>query len=269
VSSVDHGGLGQDPRVREFFFRGGERGCLLLHGFTGTPAEMRPLGKALAAEGYTVSAPLLPGHGTRVEDLARTTWEDWFECTCRAWDQLGECAPVRGVAGLSMGALLAVHLAATRGEEVSAMALLAPALRLARQRAAERVRWLRRLPWLPRRFSVIPKSDGPSSGDCRSTPSYPEIPLRALASMVALQHVVARELGRIRVPVLILEGGLDATLARDSAARVADGMPSARVERRTFPRAGHVLTEGEQAEEVSDAVVEFFRRVLGSGVSRA
>src|SRR4051812_28032023 len=69
-----HPGL---PGAESFFLPGGPTGVLLLHGFTSSPAEVRPLGDFLAAQGYTVYSPLLAGHGTAPEDLRGTTWRDW------------------------------------------------------------------------------------------------------------------------------------------------------------------------------------------------
>src|SRR5262249_39312771 len=186
--------LSGDERARGFAFEGGTVGCLLLHGFTGTPCEMRPIGERLAARGYAVSAPLLPGHGTRVEDLAPTTWEDWYATALASWQELGAKTAARVVAGLSMGALLALHLAHARPQEVSAVAALAPALELATQRSAEIARWVRWLPPLPRRFVIVPKRSSKLPGIGRKTPAYDEIPLRSLASMIALQRRVRSEL---------------------------------------------------------------------------
>ena len=130
---------------------------MLLVGFTGTPSEMRPIGEALAKRGYAVRAPLLPGHGTCVEDLAATTWPQWFAAAMDEWTDLGSRSPMRVIAGLSMGALLALHLAHDRPREVRAVAALAPALELTRQRNAEIARWLSWLPALPRRAAIVPK----------------------------------------------------------------------------------------------------------------
>src|SRR6266542_836760 len=161
--------LSGDERVGAFAFEGGAVGCLLLHGFTGTPCEMRPLGERLAERGYTVRAPLLPGHGTRVEDLAPTTWEDWYASALASWQELGAETVARVVAGLSMGALLALHLAHARPHEVSALAALAPALELAGQRSAEMTRWVRWLPLLPRRLVIVPKRNSKLPGIGRKT----------------------------------------------------------------------------------------------------
>src|SRR5437763_14070236 len=89
-------------------------GCLLVHGFTGTPEEMRPLGEALAARGFPVHAVRLAGHGTDVAELARTRWTDWFAPVEAGVARPRATAGRRGVAGRSMGSLLALHPAAPR-----------------------------------------------------------------------------------------------------------------------------------------------------------
>jgi carboxylesterase len=242
-------GLSSDERTAAFAFDGAApagtarpagpagRGCLLLHGFTGTPAEMRPLGTRLAARGFTVRAPLLPGHGTRVDDLARTTWRDWFAAALESWDELGERSAARAVVGLSMGALLALHLAHERGREVAAVAALAPAIRLRDQRSAETTLWIRRLPRLPRRFEIVPKRRRDPEAE-RLTPAYDEIPLRSLASMIELQRVVRAE--------------IEAALGSRTKRRIS------------FARSGHIMTEDADAPDVLAAVESFLSDHLGS-----
>jgi carboxylesterase len=252
--------LSGDERVRAFGVDGGTVGCLLLHGFTGTPAEMRPLGERLAERGYSVRAPLLPGHGRRPEDLASTRWKDWFGAAEASWDELAGVASVRSVAGLSMGALLALHLAHERPREVRAVAALAPVLELTNQRSASVALWVRRLPWLPRRFEIVPKRSSGATGSARITPAYDEIPLRALASMLDLQRVVARELGGISTPVLLVEGGRDDTVSRRSAATIESRIGSPVKRRIRFARSGHILTEDVEAQAVIDAVEGFLAR---------
>lgn len=256
-----------DARTQAFAVDGGRVGCLLLHGFTGTPAEMRPLAERLAERGYSVRAPLLPGHGSRAEDLLPKRWEDWFGAAEASWEELGAVAPRRAVAGLSMGALLALHLAHERPREVSAVAALAPALELSNQRRARVSLWVRRLPPLPRRFEIVSKRSGAGGGDARLTPAYDEIPLRALASLIDLQRVVAAELEEIAAPVLLIEGGRDDTLSRRAVAAVESRLGSSVKERLVFPRSGHVLTEGPDAPAVIDAVERFLARTAPAGGS--
>ncbi|MGH7858450.1 MAG: alpha/beta hydrolase [Candidatus Binatia bacterium] len=250
-----------DERARSFRLGGGDKGCLLLHGFTGTPAEMRPIGEALAARGFTVIAPLLPGHGTRVEELAPTRWEDWYASALEAWEALAPRARV--VAGLSMGGLLALHLAHDRAPEVRAVAALAPVLRLRNQRAAEQALWISRMPLLPRRVAIVRKDGTAAPEPSRKTPSYDEVPLRALGSMIRLQRLVALELPEIVAPVLIVEGGRDRTIAPEAGAAIESALGSARKRRILFPESAHILTEEPDAAEVVAAVEEFFAEALG------
>jgi carboxylesterase len=250
--------LSGDPSARPFAFDRGPVGCLLLHGFTGTPSEMRPLGEYLAERGYTVRAPLLPGHGTRVEALVTSTWNDWYAEAVASWDELGAKASMRVVAGLSMGALLALHLAHERHDEVCAVAALAPALHLASQRSAEIALWVRWLPPLPRRLAIVPKRGSKLAGSGRITPAYDEIPLRALASMIALQRRVRSELPEITSPTLIVEGGRDDTVSSSSARAVETALGSTVKSRIRFEASGHILTEDVDARAVLDAVGRFF-----------
>ena len=73
------------PAGQPFFYEGNDTGVLLIHGFTGTCGQMRPLGEALRGAGYTVMAPLLPGHGTSLEDMSRTSGGDWLHCVRDAY----------------------------------------------------------------------------------------------------------------------------------------------------------------------------------------
>ena len=97
-----------------FLHAGGPEAVLLIHGLTGTPTEMRFVGKALAAAGYTVYGLQLAGHCGSEDDLLTTTWQDWYASVETAYDRLADRHPVIFAAGLSMGAVLALHLAANR-----------------------------------------------------------------------------------------------------------------------------------------------------------
>src|SRR5579862_7709905 len=97
-------------------FPGGPHGVLVLHGFTGNPVSMRPLAEAIAAAGYAVELPLLPGHGTALEDMLPTRWSDWLGAADAAYRGLAARVDKVAVAGLSMGGTLAVRLAADHPE---------------------------------------------------------------------------------------------------------------------------------------------------------
>jgi len=109
---------------------GGRVGCLLVHGFTGAPPEMRLVGEYLNAQGLTISAPLLAGHGTRAEDLNHVRWQDWVAAAEKGLLALLESCELVFVAGLSMGALVTAHLAVMY-PEVGGIILYSPALKVA------------------------------------------------------------------------------------------------------------------------------------------
>ena len=100
------------PGAEPFFYTGTPVGCLLLHGFTATPNEVRPLGEALAAEGYTVLGPRLTHHGSDPGDMTRSRWHDWYLSALDGWHILRDtCAQIVPI-GISMGGATALLLAA-------------------------------------------------------------------------------------------------------------------------------------------------------------
>src|SRR5262249_30947316 len=112
------------PGAEPYEHEGGQLGALLIHGFTGSPASTRPMAEWLAGRGLSVSAPRLPGHGTHWADLARTAWTDWEAEAAGALDDLSSRCTDVCVVGVSMGAALAVHLAATRADRVRCLAVI-------------------------------------------------------------------------------------------------------------------------------------------------
>src|SRR5580704_6208840 len=98
------------PGAEPYSTSGDTRGALVLHGFTGNPQSMRGLALALADAGFTVEMPLLPGHGTRIEDMLETRWEDWSAAAEVAYTELAARSDGVVVVGLSMGGTLSVWL---------------------------------------------------------------------------------------------------------------------------------------------------------------
>ncbi len=102
------------PGCEPYVAPGGPRGVLVLHGFTGNPSSLRPLAEHLAAAGHAVSLPRLPGHGTSVEDMMSTSWEDWAGAALAAYDDLASRCDDVAVVGLSMGGGLTALVAEER-----------------------------------------------------------------------------------------------------------------------------------------------------------
>lgn len=193
-----------DPRKTAPFDLGrGEDVCLLLHGFTGSPWDVRPLGEALAARGMRVVAPRLPGHGTTPQALLHVNWRDWQAAADSALLALHGHRNVF-VGGLSMGALLALGLAARHPETVKALALVAPAVRfrgprmfLIRQLARTPVlEWAR--PWVEKTGTDL--SDPEALAEAPVLPAFPVARLRDLCT---LQNLAVRDVAHVRCPTLV------------------------------------------------------------------
>ena len=237
----------------------GPRGALLLHGFAGTPPELRRLGEHLAANGWRCRAPAMAGHATTPEDLERTTWRDWGASARRALDELrAECAHVV-VAGQSMGGTMALHLAA-HDDRVEAVATLAAPLWLSDWRlkllpvAKHLVRWDVSDPedvdlWWPEAVHELY--------------SYGRRPTRAIRQLDLFTHAVHRELALVRQPVLVMHGGRDRVIDPRNSADIERGLVcSAAVERHLYPRSGHGMSVDVDRDDINQRVLQWFDRFV-------
>lgn len=242
-----------------FDLPGGPRGALCVHGFTGTPFEVRPLAEALHRRGLTVSAPRLPGHGTSPADLDRTTWLDWARAVDRALDGLlARCERV-AIAGMSLGGALALHTARHRPDDVAAVAALAAPVWL--PRAARLALRALALPPLARRVRALPKRGGSDVRDPAMrarNPSYPVIPVRALGELDRFVQVVRRELPFVRAPTLVVHSRRDHTVPPACADEIERAIGARVVRRRTLCDSFHVITIDVERDLVADEVGRFF-----------
>lgn len=251
------------PSSKEAFSLPGERAAALcLHGYTGTPYELRVVADALADDGVACLAPLLPGHGTSPEALNHVSADDWLAHARASFDELPDDGP-RFVVGSSMGCLLALLLAARRPREVDGLVLLAPAL-LAHPSGELALALAAR--GLARVTASIPKAEkGGDIGDAAArerNPSYGELPVAGMGALEELRRLARRELGRVRAPVLVAHGALDRTMAPASSALVVRHVRSPRVERYLFPRSRHVIGLDVERDELCTVITRFVRERL-------
>ncbi len=256
-------GVMQNPQLEggPFLWEGDERaevGILLIHGFTATTAEVRPLARRLHEAGYTVAAPLLPGHGTTPEDMNRRRWTEWVGAAKEMFQRLRARCEVIFVGGESMGALTALYLA-SRYEAIAGLLTFAPAIEVASPKA--------RLALLLAQINpIIPK---PGSDQTEPlTPAdelwqgYRVVPVRALWHLMRMQKVMRRRFGLIRQPILIVQGRLDGTVTADGPAILARELGSSWIEIHWMANSTHcVLIDGER-EEVEALTLEFIERRL-------
>jgi carboxylesterase len=259
-----------------FFARNpGSRAALCLHGFTGTPFEVRPIAEGLAAQGFTVAAPLLAGHGGTVDELAATRFTDWLFSAEQALlalrREVGD-APV-AIAGFSLGGLLALRLAHRHPDWVAALAVMAAPLRLRPLEVAAVRAWLR-LPGFLRAgpLGVLPKARGFDVVDddmARRNPSLPAMPLVGVHSLIELGALVRQDLPQIQAPALVMHGAMDRTVPLEDSLELAGTIGSPVLERLWLPRSGHLLAIDVERRTVVDAIVRFFGRFLAPATAEA
>jgi carboxylesterase len=237
------------PGAEPFAADGGPIGVVVSHGFTGSPQSMRPWAEHLAAAGFAVELPLLPGHGTRWPDLNRTAWPDWYGAIEAAYDRLqARCSQVFAV-GLSMGGALVLRLA--EQHPVAGLVVVNPSLGSPRPD----IRYL--LPVLQR---ILPSQ--PAIGSDIKKPgvtelAYPRTPLKALHSLTRLWRVTRADLGEISAPILLYRSAVDHVVEPLSGKLLREGTRSGLVEERVLAESYHVATLDNDAPAIFAGSVEW------------
>ncbi|MFI7493217.1 alpha/beta hydrolase [Kocuria sp. M4R2S49] len=230
----------------------GPAGVLVLHGFTGVPFSVRPWGRALHEAGADVVGPVLPGHGTRWEDLAAVRWEQWRDHAAQQVQELRARHDVVVVCGLSMGGALALHLAAIL--PVDGVVALNPALSLVSRTA-------RLAPALHRAVPSVP-----GVGDDISLPgvtehAYPRTPVAGVAELGRFMARTRRMLPAVTAPVLVLRSQHDHVVSDASHFHVLRRV-GGDVELVRLSQSFHVATLDREADVVSARSVRFLDDLL-------
>ena len=237
-----------------FSAAGGPHGALVLHGFTGNPSSMRGVAEALAAAGFAVELPLLPGHGTSVEDMLTTTFADWSATVEAAYLELAGRTDSVVVVGLSMGGTLAAWVTARNPGVAGLVAVNGmfepPAPAFLEMLRAALAQGSDRMPGLGSDIALPGVTEG----------AYPETPIAPLISLMEATTELHERLGHIRCPVLILTSTQDHVVPPSSSDVLAAGVAGP-VERVVLERSYHVATLDFDRDVVETRTVEFARRV--------
>lgn len=235
-----------------FLLQGGSEGVLLVHGFTGSPAEMLLLGEFLHERGYTVLGPRLCGHGTNPEELAETDWKNWYHSVCDGYYLLKSLCEKIHVVGLSMGGLLSMKLAVEFDIEkvVSLSAPIYIADRNLRflppieKTAGMYVPKKRRcIPHLPERYSV----------------AYQSMPLRSIHNLLAVIDQVIEALPKLEKPILIVQSKSDHTVLEKSGSYIYEHCGSMEKELLWLEKSGHLVTLDVEHDLVFEKIAEFIQ----------
>lgn len=235
---------GSGPRV----------GVLLVHGFCGSPASMRPWAQYLGGRGHAVEVPLLPGHGTRWQDLNSVRWSEWYAEAERGLDRLLASCDAVVVGALSMGGSLALRLAEERGPDVAGLVLVNPFV------SSNRLE-LRALPVLKH---LLPSLGGVTNDIKRpgqDEVGYSRLPLRGLAEVTRLWGSVVPDLAKVTAPLLYFRSCVDHVIDASSSPTVLGAVSSRDVEERLLEESFHVATLDHDAERIFAESAQFIDRV--------
>jgi carboxylesterase len=258
---------------------------LLIHGLTGTPTEMRFVAKGLNRNGFTVHAMQLAGHCGDEEDLLKTGWRDWYQSVCDAADRLRGEVDQMFVAGLSMGALLALKLAADRPDQVDGLGLYGTTFVY----DGWTIPWIGRLSfmlplvcslgfgWNQRFQECFPYgikderirqriANSMLSGDSAAA-GLPGNPWPSLAEFYRLSFLVRRQLSSIRTPCLVVHAVDDDVASLKNVRMVVRGVQGP-VETVLLEDSYHMVTVDKERDKVIDRSTRFFNHVAATGFVR-
>lgn len=255
------------PRIMQgaesFYCRGGEIGCLCIHGFTASPAEVRWLGQHLHAQGHTVYGPRLPGHGIYHTALAHQQWQDWYSVVLDGYMLLASQCKQVFVVGLSMGGLLALLLASQQ-PVAGAVVMAAPVLFKGRSiQYARYLRWL--VPYTDQTdrssFAEMIRQEQARRGEAViGRVRYGIWSTQAVGQLYALSQVVNAHLKDIRVPLQLIYSEADQVVPLSSLEHIIQQVPSEMVEVQRLQHSDHILPQDSERETVFALSSDFIQR---------
>jgi len=232
---------------------------LAIHGFGGTPLEVEVVTAVAKDLGHRTLAPLLPGHGTHADDLARTRWADWTSAVETALDELTAENEPAIVLGLSLGSLLATHLAVTRPRQVRALGLLANAFWLMAPFPAWALAAVDRLKIPDFRMPKVAADIGDPEAR-RTHLTYGEHPVHAAVEVQRVGAMMREKLAQVNVPTLIVHGERDRVCPPTNARRVAALVSAKDVDVVMLPRSRHIITRDLERAKVAEVIRGFVQR---------
>jgi carboxylesterase len=266
MSTTSDGSVGQSvhaiespqvPEAEPFAADGGPIGVVLSHGFTGTPATLRPWAQQLAAAGHTVRLPLLPGHGAGWQETNAARWPQWYDTIAAAYREVrSRCETVFGF-GLSMGATLVTRLAEEHPDDIAGLVLVNPAYGTRRLDA----KFAPFIKWVVRSRPAI-------GGDIKKPgieePAADRTPVVAFASLQQLWKVTVADLGKVRAPILMYRSRVDHVVDDLSQELLRKGAVNTTVDEVILENSFHVATLDNDAPTIFEGSLRFIQARTGA-----
>lgn len=244
------------PTAEPFLFPGDRTGCLVTHGFTGSPKEMRWIGEYLAQQGHTVLGVRLAGHATQPADMMHLHWQDWLASVEDGYNLLKCCTDRIFVIGLSMGAALSL-IAAARYPVAGVVSISCPY----EIPADWRMKIIKLLQYVkPEVEKGPPNTFSPEIRKLHV--DYPRYPTRSIIELNELLGSMRSSLPKIHAPALLIQSHKDDTIPSFSMDRIDEELASSQKEKIWVENSGHVITEEPDRETAFKATEAFIQSVL-------
>lgn len=239
------------------------RGCVIVHGLTGTPACIMSLKNSISSAGFSVATPCLAGHGGTLQDLANSTWQDWYDTIRISYTELKRSCDKVYYVGISLGALLGLKLAIDEGFGVRALALLSTPLELSNLEKAA-VFLVQNTP-LKKIVKSVKKNlvksvTDPEGRALYEASSLPRIPSESVFELCKLQKLILKNIKSIKNPIFMVHSKHDYVATMKNVELVKRGVSSDLIETFILNKSRHVITMDIEKENVSQKVVEFFNK---------
>jgi carboxylesterase len=248
------------PGAGGYFFEGGEPGCLLLHGFTGTPQNVRPLADYLARRGLTVSVPRIAGHGTSVEDLDETGPDEWLATAEQALADLRKSCQQIVVGGISLGGTYTLELGRRHSDLLGIVVMAAPILDI------EALEPVVADPNRPKAITAPWASVGGLTNDIASGGIvYLEMPLAALERGMGLIRRVREGLPEVGCPTLLIYGDGDQIVDKANGPYALKHLGTSNKRLLPLADSAHEVTLDNDRERIMVEVYDFIRDLSRAG----
>jgi carboxylesterase len=244
-----------------FFLNGGRTGILFIHGFTGSPASVRPWALGVHEAGYTVSVPRIAGHATHWKDLNRTSWEDMYESVEEAFFTLKSNCDRVFIAGFSVGGALALRIAQIHGSQTEGLILLNPSIYDDRK-------IFKLLPLLKHLIPFLKSSGSDIAQPEKIQHGYRGTPLKALDSIRGLWRRVEDDLHLVDLPLLVGYSLNDHVVDPSCSITVIDSVSSPTVREVIFEKSFHNVSLDYELNDLITESIEFIQDVLSGDFDR-
>lgn len=237
-----------------FCFVRGKVGCLLIHGFSGSPSEMRFLGEKLAEKGYTVKGVLLAGHGKTPEEMRATNWTDWYDSVQQGYLEIKNICDKIYIIGLSMGGALSLYAASDL--EVNGVVSICAPIYLTDRKALLAPVFQHFVPYYNK--AVSQKDLALNEEMQRFT--YYRVPLKSLAHLLKLIKALRQRLPKIKTPALIIQSKRDKVVQPKSAIYIYEQLTSEQKQLVWLEKSGHLATIEVERDKVYQLIRDFIQK---------